>query len=326
METRLSISSSKGSFWAQLGLFLLGLVALDSLVSVAIDKIAPPDYVKAIQSKSQFDSSKTYDVWIVGDSLAADAVTPSAFQETSGKSVFNWGVYATSPFEWEVMISDLLGRSSAPKTAVIVCHPHMFIKRPNDGPFATETFRSPQVTAGLFWGSVFRDDLSAIFASGRKKLIWKSALGKVGKRGAVPETEFLPLDHGYQGTTKELTETPKLMVDALRFDRATAEFQSRALDGLIRQLEAKGVHVLLLRTPISLNQLRAYEQEPETWVDFNLRIDRLQTRGLQLLNLQDEEHCSQMVPQDFTDAIHLSHRGSVALTRDLASWVRVVSP
>lgn len=327
METRLSTSSSKGRSLSRLAFFLVGLVALDSVVSVLIDRLAPPDYVKAIQSKSDFDATSPYSVWVIGDSLAADAVTPATFREASGKEVYNWGVYATSPFEWRVMVDHLLATAKPPELAIIVCHPHMFVKRPNDGPFATETFRSPDVTAGLFWGSVFRDDLSAMFASGRKKLIWKSALGRIGKRSVAPSTEFLPLDNGYQGTTKELEEVPRLMVDALRFDNHTVEFQFAAVDQLIRALQAKGCRVALAKPPISIDQLRADQRELDTWPDFQSRLERLvRERDLVVFDRQTDQYCEQLVPQDFTDAIHLSHRGSLAFSRELGEWVRVVSP
>src|SRR5689334_14695449 len=81
-------------------IFLSVLVVGDRLVSMLLQLYRPIDYKQFIDAKrSLFDSDRSYDVLLIGDSHIADAVDPRCLDSICGLSAFNLGIYHATPFE-----------------------------------------------------------------------------------------------------------------------------------------------------------------------------------------------------------------------------------
>ncbi|MEO8036957.1 MAG: hypothetical protein ABI837_21185 [Acidobacteriota bacterium] len=305
---------------------MAGLVVLDLGFSALIDRNTSPDYRQTVASKSDFQESKPYDVWIIGDSLAVDGVAPSVIRQETGRTTYDWGLYASSPFEWNILLRDLEHRSPFPPTVVIVCHPNMFIKRPNDGPFARAAIKTPGLQFSLMAGSVERADLSALLASGQRRLMLKGALAMSARRSRGEPASAAESDNGHLVHRTGLNVIPHLMFDALKFDEKNSKFQADAFEDLVRRCSTRGAEVVFAKIAVSEPQLQDYKKDVPTFEHYEQVLDRVSRQyGARVYESQTDEVCESYSPSDFTDAIHLSQQGAVKFTTGLARWLGVRS-
>lgn len=325
-ETRLSTSNSKKRFALQFLLFLAGLLVIDSAFAVYIESTASANYREAVKSKADFDPNAAYDTWILGDSLPADGIVPAVLRAETNKSVYNWGVNASSPFEWEILLRDLESRAKLPKYVVIGCNIHMFIKRPNDGPFVAPAIKSPLLQADLLRGSVERSDLSAILASGRKRLLWKGSLANSVRGNTIPEKSST-FDKGFITGRKGMTPPFKPMIDALRFDPENAKFQVGAFEQMVVRCANRGSKIAFVKMPIHTLQLEIYQRDKRTWDHYQSEVARIAKEyNCEVFEGQTPEFCNQFSSADFVDGIHLSNDGAVKFSKELGEWLRVTWP
>jgi|GEM_PF-5320917 len=326
-ETHLSTSNFKSRFWLTLLAFVFGLVVIDFAFATFIEANASSAYRQAIGSKSSFQNKDTYDIWIMGDSLAADGIVPSVLEAETGQKTYNWGINASSPFEWEILGRDLERRAVFPKIVVIGCNPHMFIKRPNDGPFVPPAIQAPDLQMDLMRGSVERADLSAILASGRKKLLWKGSIAQwtQGRDDQLPRT--FDFDNGFVRGHLGMKTPPRQMNDALRFDAKNAQFQSDAFEKLVALCARNNARIALVKVPIHPVQLAVDLKDVATLVHYQKTINAVTTKyRCKTFEGQAESNSTQYSDADFTDAIHLSNRGADKFSLDLGRWLRVTWP
>lgn len=325
-ETRSSTSSSKKPFWGKLLLFVVGLVVIDAAFAAYIEATASANYREAVNSKYDFSDSKSYDVWILGDSLPADGIVPSILSQETGKAVYNWGVNASSPFEWELLLRDLESRAEFPNSVVVGCNIHMFIKRPNDGPFVAPAIKSPLIQSELLRGSVERSDLSAILASGRKRLLWKGSLANSIRSQSIPEKNST-FDNGFITGREGMSAPFKPMIDALRFDPENVRFQTEAFEQMIARCARHGASITLVKLPIHRLQLDIYQRDAKTWNHYQSELHRIATKyNCEVFEGQTESYCTQFSSSDFVDGIHLSNDGATKFTQELGKWLRVTWP
>lgn len=315
--TRSSTSSFR-RLWLRLGLLGLIVFAVDLAVAKLTDRFAPADYRLSVQAKEGFEDGRPYDAWILGDSLGADAVVPSEL----GLRAFNWSMYASSPVEWEVLAEDLLRRAPAPRVAIVCVSPQMLMKRPNDGPYARAFVESQDLRLRLTWASIERQDLSAFFASGRRRQLLRPALlGAVGLRGRT-RVKALGFDNGYLIHGDQLSGPVRLIPDTLRRDEGTWDRQSRAFIGLLDRLKAAGCQVVIVGPPVHREQLAAFAADGQTLLDTKAEVERAaRLRGLRWFDAQTEEACSAYSDAEFFDSLHLSRAGAVRFTRALREWL-----
>ena len=80
--------------------FVLIFVVLDRSFGLVLQSQRPIDYRLFIESKlAFFNSTKSTDVLIIGDSHIADALDPRTIEKNTKLQAFNLGIYHSSPFE-----------------------------------------------------------------------------------------------------------------------------------------------------------------------------------------------------------------------------------
>jgi hypothetical protein len=314
--TRSSTSSSR--LWLRLGLLALIVVAIDLGVAGLTDRSAPADFRLSVQAKEGFRSDRPYEAWILGDSLGADAVVPSEL----GLSAFNWSMYASSPVEWAVLAEDLLRRAPAPRLAIVCVSPQMLLKRPNDGPYARAFVQASDLRLRLTWASIERQDLSALFASGRRRQLLRPALlGAIGRRGRT-RVRAMGFDSGYLVHGDRLSGPVRLLPETLRRDSGVWGRQSQAFNALLDRLTAAGCRIVIVGPPIHSEQLRAFEADASTFADTKAVVRAAADRiGARWLDSQRHDACAAYSDREFFDSLHLSHDGAVRFTRSLRTWL-----
>lgn len=314
-----SSTSSSRAWLRRLGLFLAGLLVFDQMVGVLVRANAPPDFVAAVRAKQGFDPGRRYDVWIIGDSLAADAFVPQVIERKTGMRSFNWGVYASSPAEWEVLLRDLEGRAPFPRFVVLGANPQMLRKKPGDGPYMREFVRSPLLRAELVSLSLREDDLGSLLAAGRARLLARSALLGLLGRGQKARVHPFPPDSGYLANTRVLMPQARPRSLPLRADTRRERLHLEALQRIAETCRRHGAKLVVAEPPVSVREMAVLRGSPQ---DAALYSDSLRTLG----SLADVPNSSRYGVGDFYDGVHLADPAARRWSTAFARWLRTTLP
>jgi hypothetical protein len=307
-------SSSPVRGWAgRLAAFLAGLALLDQMVGALTRRAAPPDFQAAVAAKSGFDPARRYDAWIVGDSLAADAFVPEVIRQETGMSVFNWGVYASSPAEWEVLLRDLEARARFPRLVVLGANPQMLRKVPGAGPYTREFVRSPLLRAELTGLSLLEDDLGAALASGRSRLLARSALLGLLGRGQKARVHPRPPDDGYLANTRVLPAQARPRSAALPAVPRRARLHRAALLRIRAMCERHGALLAVVEPPVAPQESALLAGGPADQAAYR--------EALEALGAPVYAGAGAFGPGDFYDGIHLVDPAARRFTFEFADWL-----
>jgi hypothetical protein len=308
-------SSSPVRGWAgRLAAFLAGLALLDQMVGALARRAAPPDFQAAVAAKSGFDPARRYDAWIVGDSLAADAFVPEVLRHEAGLSVFNWGVYASSPAEWEVLLRDLEARARFPRLVVLGANPQMLRKVPGAGPYTREFVRSPLLRAELTGLSLLEDDLGAVLASGRSRLLARSALLGLLGRGQKARVHPRPPDDGYLANTRVLPVQVRPRSVALPANPRRTRLHRAALLRVRAICERNGALLIVVEPPVA--------QREAALLAGGLSDQATYREAIQSLGAPVYASSKPFGDGDFYDGIHLVDPAAQRFTLEFAEWLR----
>ncbi|MGE0001811.1 MAG: hypothetical protein AB7F50_12210 [Fimbriimonadaceae bacterium] len=298
----------------RLALFLAVLALLDQVVGSLARRAAPPDFQAAVAAKAGFELNASYDVWIVGDSLAADAFVPEVIRRETGLSVFNWGVYASSPAEWEILLRDLEARARFPRLVVLGANPQMLRKTPGAGPYTREFVRSHFLRAELTNLSLFEDDLGAVLASGRSRLLARSALLGLLGRGQKARVHPRPPDDGYLANTRVLPVQARPRSAALPADPRRARLHRAALLRIRAMCKRHGALLIVVEPPVAQPEAGLLAGGPSDQATYREAIHAL---GAPVF-----AGSASFGPEDFYDGIHLVDPASRRFSQSFADWLR----
>ncbi len=307
-------SSSKGAWAVRLFLFVAGLLLLDQMVSRIARASAPADFKAAVDAKSGFEPARRFDVWILGDSLAADAFVPEVIERETGLSTFNWGVYASSPVEWELLLRDLDARAPFPRLIVLGANPQMLRKAPGAGPYTREFVRSPALRAELTGLSLLEDDLGAAFASGRSRLLARSALLGLFGRGSKTRVHPRPPDNGYLANTRVLPPTAHPRAMNLGADPRRRRLNTSALRAIKAACQRHGAVLVIAEPPTSARERPMLEGSVAERTAYSKVLDHL-------ANDLFRPNPKEFGDGDFFDGIHLVDPASRRFSEAFSKWL-----
>lgn len=309
-----SFTSSSRGWILRLARFLVVLVLGDQLVGYAVRQGAPADFRAAVAAKADFDPSRRYDAWIVGDSMAADAFVPGVLDRELGLDAFNWGVYASAPAEWAILLRDLELRAPFPKYVVLCANPQMLRKRPGDGPYTREFVRDHALHAELVGLSLAQDDLGAVFASGRNRLLARSAL--LGLLGRSQRTRIHPYppDRGYLANTRVLDASGPPRSASLDQDPWRERVNASALITIREICRHHGAKLVIVIPPAARREMEILRGSPSMQREFQEAVKRF---GAPVYETEQNE----FMDDAFYDGIHLADPASRRFTADFARWL-----
>ncbi|MCC6402741.1 MAG: hypothetical protein IT207_01895 [Fimbriimonadaceae bacterium] len=295
-------------------LFVAGLLLLDQMVSRIARASAPADFKAAVDAKSGFEPARRFDVWILGDSLAADAFVPEVIERETGLSTFNWGVYASSPVEWELLLRDLDARAPFPRLIVLGANPQMLRKAPGAGPYTREFVRSPALRAELTGLSLLEDDLGAAFASGRSRLLARSALLGLFGRGSKTRVHPRPPDNGYLANTRVLPPTAHPRAMNLGADPRRRRLNTSALRAIKAACQRHGAVLVIAEPPTSARERPMLEGSVAERTAYSKVLDHL-------ANDLFRPNPKEFGDGDFFDGIHLVDPASRRFSEAFSKWL-----
>lgn len=310
-------NASPANFIVKLLLFIVGMVAIDQSVGLFARYGEREDFTLFMNAKKTFDRSKNFDAWVIGDSLAADDIVPSAMNQTAGFDTFNWGVYGSSPVEWRQISNDLLETSENPDLAIIVVN-HIMFDRPGQAhSYTYELLSNWKARLALIQVTADHQDLGALFVSGRKRSFVRSAFLRIIRREPPVSRTVVGTDNGYLISTDKLTGTPDMLQYSGIYNERIWNDQAFHFRAMLDEYQKHGVETHLVFAPI-----HPYAVDDLIKSDRYQRIVAfLEETGRPVYNSMERYDELKLEGADFKDVIHMNNSGATKLSYAVAVWL-----
>lgn len=308
-------------FLIRICVFLLIFFIFDNIIYFFLQTQRPLDYKIFIDSKTSFfyNQYKT-DLLIIGDSHIADALDTRVIEEETDLSVYNLGVYSSSPFEnYFTTKSALEHMDSPPKIVVLGTNPIMFQRDLNKGSFTPIILKS---NFELFFNSNNGVDFSFFIKTYREKKLLKHIVKKLLGYKYIP-TRII--EDSYNGHLKFYNQMNNINwdnADLNKYSNSINKNQIKYFKKTIELLLEYDIDVIIVNPPIYSKEFTPLSKNIN-YIKFKKTIDSVKNiYQLNVFNPEGNLLFKELLQNDFLNKQHLNYNGSIKFSNDFSDFLK----
>lgn len=295
--------------------------SMDRLISMVLQAYRPVDYIGFIDAKQDyFLQEQQFDMLLMGDSHIADALDSRVLEEKCNMSVFNLGVYISSPYEsYHTLKYTLEQKDSAPKVIVIGTNPVMFTLPIDAGKYTPLVVNDAAFTLSLYTQADDPDYTTFFFKTAKEKYLAKALVnGLLGKTGK-PYREIEETYNGFMLIRNQ--------IDGTRWDgvpqkyEKVNQFQVRYFGKLIELALDNEIQLYIINPPIWWKQLEIVEKT-KGFEEFQNIIDSVANQhNIPVHNLNHRILEGELVFENYLNHEHLNYSGASKYSPLIGDWI-----
>ncbi len=304
-------------FITKIFIFIAIFIFIDRVAGFVIHTQRPVDYRVFLNSKiAFFNSIKSTDVLLIGDSHIADALDPRIIENKTSLTAYNLGIYHASPFEnYYTTKAAIRKLDNKPRLIVLGTNPIMFERSLSKGKY------TPLILPSLFSFQLVKNSQEGIDASFflqtiQEKYLFRSIINKIMGESYQPTRV---IENSYNGFLKFYNQTSN--TEWFNFEESKKNnINLEQIEYFRKTIELALEHdidVLIVHPPIWKEYLKSISNT-ESYSSFVKAINDIKNE-YDLVSYSKDINDFQK--QDFLNPQHLNYNGSRKFTEKFSDFL-----